>query len=504
MSVAAISRLPTGPSRDLVLLKRTMRSAVQLGVRFRVSGADVAPENLATLPAPLREALQDAIQGGLLRSYLGADEQDEEAIDFVADLGVKPVLVEDVTSAREAVRELIRDMREHGNLLGVDIETSPRRGFGQPRPWVHINVDGSVSAHQPEVKDRAGLSPHTATIRTIQLYAGGCRVFVFVEEAAQLIIKSHWLRRQRLAIHNAGFEIAFLLHLRYHRPPYRKSPGRFECTSQASGLLAGVGFGGSNRSLANTTQHFFGSEVPKALQTSDWGADRLSDGQIAYAAMDAILARRLWEKIEPELGSRGRWAAYELQRSVIPAVADMELRGLGFDRAEHTRQISQWSRELAEARRSYQELTGFPPPSKPAEVREWVVWVIGADQIPRWPQTPTGELSVETKHLKRLAHVESARPVLDLLARAKLLSTFGETLAQQINPITGRLHASYSISGTKSGRFSCTHPNLQQVPASRAPEFKKCIVAAQATCSLVATGRKSKCGLRRGSRAIRR
>jgi DNA polymerase I len=476
--MTAVAHLPTGPARESILLSRALREAAQLGAKFRISGADVVIGNEEALPAPLREALGRYRDSGLLYQYLDYDDADAEALDFSNQTGVEPVLVDDGYAARLAVRRLIQDMREHGAFLGLDIETAPKLGCGQPRPWTNINIDGSVSAHQTEPKDRAGLSPHTASIRTIQLYAGGQHAVVFIGAAAELILQSHWLRRQHLIIHNAGFEVAFLMQRKYRRPAGRKTSGRFECTSQGSGLLTGVGFGSSNRSLANAVKSFLDLEIPKSLQTSDWGAERLSEVQIAYAAMDAVLARRLWAKIEPELRSKDRWAAYELQRNAIPAVADMELRGLGFDREEHARQVDQWSTELAEARRAYHALTGQPPPTKPNEVRELVILVIGQDQVPRWPTTPTGEISIETKHLKRLVHVESARPVLDLLARAKLLSTFGAPLAKQVNTVTGRLHASYSISGAKSGRFSCTHPNLQQVPASRAPEFKKCIVAA--------------------------
>ena len=50
--------------------------------------------------------------------------------------------------------------------------------------------------------------------------------------------------------------------------------------------------------------------------------------------------------------------------------------------------------------------------------------------------------------------------------------------------MTGRIHAHYSIAGAKSGRFSCNHPNLQQLPSARAPEFRRCIVAASG-CVLV-------------------
>jgi hypothetical protein len=72
----------------------------------------------------------------------------------------------------------------------------------------------------------------------------------------------------------------------------------------------------------------------------------------------------------------------------------------------------------------------------------------------------------------------SARPVLAILAKEKLLSTFGAKFADKVNPVTGRLHTSYLLAGTKAGRFSASGPNLQQLPSTAAPEFKRCIVAA--------------------------
>jgi DNA polymerase-1 len=246
---------------------------------------------------------------------------------------------------------------------------------------------------------------------------------------------------------------------------------------QGAGLLLGVGFGGG-RSLANAAKQFLGSEVPKDLQTSDWAAVILSPGQIAYAAADAILAWRLWSQLIDTLCRTGRWAAYELQRSAINAVVSMELRGLGIDLAEHRRQYDAWSSELAEARREYQALTGDAPPSKPAEVQAWLTRMLDADVLAKWPRTATGQLSIRDADLKRLVHIRSCHPVLAMLAKAKLISVFGPNLAKMVNPVTGRLHASFNIAGTKAGRFSCTRPNLQQLPSAKAPDFKRCIVPA--------------------------
>ena len=65
-----------------------------------------------------------------------------------------------------------------------------------------------------------------------------------------------------------------------------------------------------------------------------------------------------------------------------------------------------------------------------------------------------------------------------MLTMQQLISTFGPKLAEFINPITGRIHASYNIAGAKSGRFTSSRPNLQQLPSTKAPDFRKAIVAA--------------------------
>jgi hypothetical protein len=90
---------------------------------------------------------------------------------------------------------------------------------------------------------------------------------------------------------------------------------------------------------------------------------RLSPGQIAYAASDAVLAYDLWRQLRPKLQAplghgQNRWTAYTLQRYAIPSVVRMQNRGLLLDREEHAKQVERWSRELAEARHAYQNATG--------------------------------------------------------------------------------------------------------------------------------------------------
>jgi DNA polymerase I-like protein with 3'-5' exonuclease and polymerase domains len=59
----------------------------------------------------------------------------------------------------------------------------------------------------------------------------------------------------------------------------------------------------------------------------------------------------------------------------------------------------------------------------------------------------------------------------------KLLSTFGDELAKKVSAVTGRLHSGFKVASTKAGRFSCSDPNIQQIPKHKAGGFRGCFVA---------------------------
>lgn len=458
-----------------------------LGAAFRISGGVVAIDG--ELPAALRDRLHQ--NQPLLFEYLGGGEPEREAKRFQQKLGVTIAHVSTRQAASEALAILEIDMVTYGGTLGLDIETAARPGQGEPRPAVHLNKDGGLSAVQPAIQDRTALDPHRAEIRTLQLYGGGVACFVFTGEGLAYLLSFPWLQRQHLVIHNAVFEIGFL---HQHRalaarpaPDLRVGPGqpapdkigRVECTLQATGLIIGVGYDGSGRKLVAAAEYFLGLTPPKSLQTSDWGADTLSAGQLAYASSDAVLAYRLWPILAADLHRTERWAAYELQRRAAPAVAAMQLRGLLLDRDIHARQVDAWKTELAEARQRYQNDTGQAAPSTPQQVAEWLAGTLTPDQLARWPRTEKGDhLSTERKQLKRLIGQPGTAAVLRILALQKLLSSFGPGLADKISPVTGRLHPGFIIAASKAGRFTSSHPNMQQLPSTRAPQFRQAIVAA--------------------------
>ena len=459
-----------------------IREALQLGARLRLSGGDVEIDRLVELP----ELLQQDLNRNLPYLFDLLDNgQDVEPIALLEKLGVSAILVETRQAARQAIRRIIEDIARHGGPLGFDIETFPKPEYAKERPWAKFNGNGAFSDRQPkedDYKDPAGTDPHRAAIALAQIYPGGDACFVFRNDALDLLVRSHWLRRQWIVAHNLVFEIKFLIGVGYRPPPGRKTRGRQDCSEQASLLLTGVGFGGERRSLADAAAAILGITVPKGLQLSHWGARILSRGQQCYAAIDAITSRKLWDRVSRDLAAQDLLDAYELQHGAIAPVADMERRGLKLDVNAHAALVEEWSKELADARLAYFEITGNEPPKTDEEVRHWVASVLSPEEITTWKKTKGGKLCVDADQLAKLGHIPAARPVLDIRARERLLTNFGANLSARISPATGRIHCSFWIMGAKTGRFSSRGPNLQNLPSTKAPKFRECIVAEDGSC----------------------
>jgi DNA polymerase I-like protein with 3'-5' exonuclease and polymerase domains len=202
----------------------------------------------------------------------------------------------------------------------------------------------------------------------------------------------------------------------------------------------------------------------------------LSRGQLAYAAADAVLTRRLWEKTSRELKAKGRDRAYRLQRDCLPAAAAMELRGVALDLDAHAALCDRWGIDLAEARRAWVAVTGSPPPSKPADAARYLEQALPEEVLSRWPRTSTGGLSTAADQLEKVAHLPAIRPLLRIKKCEKLISAFGPKLRRLVNPETRRLHPHYNVAGSKAGRWTASEPNIQQLPKDA--DTRRIIVAA--------------------------
>jgi DNA polymerase-1 len=167
----------------------------------------------------------------------------------------------------------------------------------------------------------------------------------------------------------------------------------------------------------------------------------------------------------------------EIVDAVTPVIARMELNGIPIDVAAHRAQIARWQTELTTAEHELHDASPLRDLQKPAELQAHLHDVLDAEALDAWPRTKTDKLTTERKQLLLNRDLPALAELLHVRALRKLLEAFGESLIENINPVTGRLHTSFLIAGARSGRFSARGPNLQQSPKQREAGFRKIFAA---------------------------
>ncbi|WP_170571314.1 DNA polymerase I [Ruegeria atlantica] len=188
------------------------------------------------------------------------------------------------------------------------------------------------------------------------------------------------------------------------------------------------------------------------------------DEATAYAAEDADITLRLWKLFKPQLHQVQVTTVYEtLERPLVPVLAEMEMHGIKVDRDVLSRMSNAFAQKMAGLEADIHELAGenFNVGS-PAQLGEILFDKMGLEG---GKKGKTGKYSTGADILEDLAtEHELPRRVLDWRQLSKLKSTYTDALQTHINPDTGRVHTSYSITGANTGRLASTDPNLQNIP----------------------------------------
>ncbi|HEX6958502.1 MAG TPA: DNA polymerase I [Ferrovibrio sp.] len=189
------------------------------------------------------------------------------------------------------------------------------------------------------------------------------------------------------------------------------------------------------------------------------------DKALLYAAEDADVTLRLHRVLKPRLLAEKQVALYEtIERPLPKIVAEMECAGIKVDPAELNRLSADFAARMAEFEKKAHELAGEPfnigSPKQLGEI------LFDKMSLPGGKKGKTGAYATGAEVLEELAALghELPRVVLDWRQLQKLKSTYTDALLAQINPKTGRVHTSYSISSTNTGRFASNDPNLQNIP----------------------------------------
>jgi ribonuclease D len=115
---------------------------------------------------------------------------------------------------------------------------------------------------------------------------------------------------------------------------------------------------GKRPSLATLAETELGWRISKEQQVSDWSAHVLSQEQIEYAALDAVLVHRIFPLLDHKIRRKGRLRCYELMRDAQHPIARMQLNGCFFDQVAQQQLMRTWVADRERVHRELKTLLG--------------------------------------------------------------------------------------------------------------------------------------------------
>ncbi|NUS70606.1 MAG: DNA polymerase I [Ensifer adhaerens] len=205
------------------------------------------------------------------------------------------------------------------------------------------------------------------------------------------------------------------------------------------------------------------------------------DRATAYAAEDADVTLRLWHILKARLAAKGLTRVYErLERPLVAVLARMEDRGITVDRQILSRLSGELAQGAAGLEDEIYKLAGetftIGSPKQLGDI------LFGKMGFAGGSKTKTGQWSTSAQVLEDLAAEghELPRKIVDWRQLTKLKSTYTDALPGFVHPETKRVHTSYALAATTTGRLSSSDPNLQNIPV-RTAEGRKIRTAFIAT-----------------------
>ncbi|WP_294644572.1 DNA polymerase I [uncultured Aureimonas sp.] len=199
-----------------------------------------------------------------------------------------------------------------------------------------------------------------------------------------------------------------------------------------------------------------------------------------YAAEDADVTLRLWRVLKPRLAAEGMVSVYErLERPLVPVLARMEERGIRADRQILSRLSGRFAQKAAGLEADIHILAGEPfNVGSPKQLGEILFGKLG---LPGGKKTKTGQWATDAKLLEDLAAQghDLPRRIVDWRQITKLKGTYTDALPVYMDE-NERIHTSYSLASTTTGRLSSSEPNLQNIPVrtQEGREIRTAFVAA--------------------------
>lgn len=369
--------------------------------------------------------------------------------------------------AERAVKKLLAS---EATVLGFDIETGKKKDYiGDPV---------------------AGLCPYRSFPSLLQFYdstTSTCYLFDTLLLSRDRLVPI--LSEKRLVAHNAIFDLQHIKHA------YGVAP-KIDCSMIMYNMVRCAEFSSIEEeenyieeewdgeegdgtalnwlakyerhgaSLRTVTAKLLGIRVEKELQLSNWTDRPLSARQLVYAANDARFTFEIGRILSNKLIDFKMQEVYALNRNAMHPVTDMILNGCEIDREAHAKDIKLWAKQKDALHVQVLKIFGKDANIRSThQISNWLEKNLPTKYQHQWARSEkTGKLKSDAKTLSKFAHLPFVAPLLSYKKLDKLLSTYGQSLLDKICPVTKRLHGSFTLGYTATGRLSSRSPNLQNLP----------------------------------------
>ena len=214
----------------------------------------------------------------------------------------------------------------------------------------------------------------------------------------------------------------------------------------------------------------------KQLKFSEVDIDKATE----YAAEDADVTLRLYEILSERVSDEKLSQIYEaFEKPMIKILSKLETYGIKVDDIYLKELSKKFEKRLEKIEKEIFKISGkefnIGSPKQLGEI------IYNELKIAKLKKTKKGSLATSAKILEDLALTGQKFPNLILEWRqvSKLKSTYTDALQDHINKDTKRVHTSFLLAATNTGRLASSDPNLQNIPikTSDGKEIRKAFIA---------------------------
>jgi len=184
-----------------------------------------------------------------------------------------------------------------------------------------------------------------------------------------------------------------------------------------------------------------------------------------YAAEDADITYRLYKIFTKNLNNEKLTNIYEIfEKPLIKILAFMEIHGVKIDNKFLKDLSKKFEKKISNLEKKIFKIS--KKEFNIASTKQLGEIMYNELKIASLKKTKKGSFATSASVLEDLAFKGHELPklILDWRQVSKLKNTYSDSLPEHINPNTNRVHTSFLLAATTTGRLASSDPNLQNIP----------------------------------------